>query len=277
MNKLLSLTEFTKNTLSAFIELAAQTRRIVAGGKRGPQLLGSTVGGVWQRQCLQDAAFHIAATDMSADYLSLCGEQDVLRSCLALVNMGVKAVVVSCDSDDMIRSFASDCACGVISGGSAVSDPVGAAADLLALSLRLDGLFNRTVLAVGNRDVNKLDELSGCLRHFGSSLVWYLPAGDVTTQPKGVVLRDAAAAFAGVDAVIDIGLRSYCDPTKYYGAPQGIAASLMDKASVNCPLLGSAFVADSDGVRRYADNAVSLRDSCYVAAAMAAMYYVIKS
>ena len=48
MKHLLSLTELNKNEINNILEIAAQMRRIVTNSyKKGPQLIGSTVAGVW--------------------------------------------------------------------------------------------------------------------------------------------------------------------------------------------------------------------------------------
>ena len=131
---------------------------------------------------------------------------------------------------------------------------------------------NLSVLAIGNHDTNKINELNHCLHLYGSSLLWYLPADDFVTPRKGIVMDNAEAAFAGADAVIDLGLSAFSDPAKYYGSLGGIPEALLDKASINCPLLGTRTIVDKIGVREYSNNIVSLRDSCYVSVVMALLY-----
>ena len=186
--------------------------------------------------------------------------------------MGVNTIVVQCDNDNMVAKIAESVKCSLVNGGSAQSDPVGVLADLLALQSKMDSLRNLTVLAVGNRQTNKITELSHCLSMYGSGLVWYLPNSDFSTQRKGVVVGDINSAFAGADAVIDLGLNDYSDPQQYYGTVGGISSKLMDMARVNAPLLGARNVVDSIGVKPYANSIVNTRDSCYVAVAMALLY-----
>ena len=160
----------------------------------------------------------------------------------------------------------------MVNGGSSQYDPIGVLADLMALSSKLDGLQNLNVLAVGNRDVNKINELNHCLQLFGSNMIWYLPADDFVTTRKGIVIDRAEAAFSGADAVVDLGLATFSDPEKYYGTSGGIAESLMDKARINCPLLGSRYIVDKVGIKEYSHNIVSVRESSYVSVAMAVLY-----
>ena len=48
----------------------------------------------------------------------------------------------------------------------------------------------------------------------------------------------------------------------------------MDKARINCPLLGTDSVVDRIGVKDYPYNAVAARDVSYVSVAMAVLYLI---
>lgn len=273
MKHLLTLTDLTKSDISNILELASQMRKIVtASGKKSPQLIGSIVAGVWDKPSVASTAFQLAAAYMSATACPVFGADDALQQCRALDNMGVNTVVASCKDDNALTSFAKTCHAGVINGGSLRNDPVGVLADLMALNYKNEGLSNLNVLLVGYRDANKVMELNHCLGLFGSNVVWYLPSDDITTPRNGVVIDSAYAAFSGADAVIDLGVEANYLSGKYYGASGGISEKLLDKARINCPLLGSRNVVDSMGVREYAHNIVSLRDSCYISVAMAVLY-----
>lgn len=277
MKNFISLLDLGKKDIANILEIAAQMRRIyTSGGKKGPQLIGSVIGGVWTDCGLQSVVFDLAATYLSGSYCPTYGAEGKAERCLALDSMSVNTVVAQADSVMQLKQTAALMRCGVVNGGTADSDPIGVLAILMALSMRLDGLQNLNILAVGNRDVSMLDELIYCLQLFGSDLVWYLPADDTVTQRKGVVLNDAAVAFAGVDAVIDLGLRQDGDRSQYYGSEYGIPDSLLDKARVNCPMLGGRFVCRDGKPAIYADSIENLRQSCRVAVAMAVLYVLRK-
>jgi len=273
MNNLLSLMDFNKKDINNILEVAAQMRRIVQNNyKKGPQLIGSVIAGIWKKPDLSSTAFNLGTTYLSGSFCPVFGVEDILNQCRIFDSMGVNAVVVSCANDNLVNMFASESKCGVINGGSDKYDPIGTLADLMAISNRLDGLQNLTITAVGNRDTNRIDELNYCLQQYGSTLVWYLPADDFITKRRGIVVDKAESAFSGADAVIDLGLTSASDAIKYYGASGGIPESLFDKARINCPLLGSRTIVDRIGVKEYVNNIVSTRDCCYVSVAMAVMY-----
>lgn len=273
MKNLLSLMDLSKKDINNIFEVAAQMRRIVQNNyKKGPQLIGSVIGGVWDSACVSSTAFNLAATYLSGSVCPVFGSDDMLEQCRLFDNMGVNAVVVSAPNDNLVRTFAAQSKCGVINGGSTQYDPIGVLADLMAMNSRLDGLQNLTVLAVGNKDTNRIDELSYCLQQYGSTLVWYLPREDYATVHKGIVLDKAEAAFSGVDAVIDIGLTAFSNPASYYGSSGGIPEALMDKARIRCPLLGCRTIVDKIGVKEYPSNIVSVRDCCYVSVVMAILY-----
>ena len=273
MKNLLSLTDLNKNEINQIFEVATQMRRIVMTNyKKGPQLIGNVVAGVWNKPCLSSTAFQLATAYLSGTACPVFGCDDVLSQCRTLDSMGVNTLVIACDNDNLAKGFAGKCRAGIINGGSSQYDPIGVLADLMALTSKIDGLQNLTVLAVGNKEVNKINELNHCLQLYGSNLIWYLPADDFVTTRKGIVIDKPDAAFSGADAVIDLGLASFSDPEKYYGSFGGIAEKLMDKASINCPLLGSRNVVDSIGIKEYPHNIVSARESCYVSVAMAVLY-----
>lgn len=277
MKNLLNLTNFTRNDLQQLLEVATQMRRIaVADYKKGPQLMGQMVCGVWKTPCLSSTAFQLASAYLSGNFCPVFGIDDEYAQCLTFDNMGANVLVVRSDNDNMLRNLAEQTRAGVINGGSAQFDPIGVLADLMTLRVKLDGLNNLNVLAVGNRDVNKIAELNGCLQLFGSDLIWYLPPDDITTVRRGIVLDNISAAFAGADAVVDIGLSSYSSAEKYYGSAAGIPRELLGKAALNCPLLGCGTFVDQV-VKEYPHNAISLRESCYVAVAMAVLYYLQRS
>lgn len=273
MKNLLTLTDLTRNELSNIFEVATQMRRIVLTSyKKGPQLIGHVVAGLWNKPCISSTAFQLATAYLSGTACPVFGADDKLSQCRAFDSMGVNTVVVACDNDNLAKSVAAYSRMSVINGGSSQYDPVGVLADLMALNSKLDGLSNLNVLAVGNRDVNKINELNYCLQLFGSNLIWYLPPDDFVTARKGVVIDRADTAFSGVDAVLDLGLATFSDPSKYYGSNGGIPETLMDKARINCPLLGSRHVVTNLGIKEYAHNIVSTRESCYVSVAMAVLY-----
>ncbi len=275
MKHLLSLTELNKNEINNILEIAAQMRRIVTNSyKKGPQLIGSTVAGVWDKPCVSSTAFSLAAGYLSGTACPIFGSEDLYEQCRLLDNMGANVVVISCENDNLAKTFSSKSKCGVINGGSGQYDPIGALADLMTLNGKLDGLQNLSVLAVGNRETNKLNELAYSLQQYGSTLLWYLPADDFATQRKGIVIDKAESAFAGADAVIDIGLSPFSAPAKYYGTAGGISEALMDKARINCPLLGTDSVVDRIGVKEYPYNAVNARSVNYVSVAMAVLYLI---
>ncbi len=273
MNHLLTLTELDRNEIQQITEIAAQMRRIVrADYKKGPQLIGHIVGGVWKKPCLSSTAFQLAAAYLSGSCVPVFDADDEMRACLALSNMGANTVVAACDNDNVVRTLTTRSRASFINGGSRRYDPIGALADLMTLSVRLDSLSDLNVLVLGNRVVNKTEELSHCLTLFGSHLVWYLPPDDVVTPRRGVVLDSPEAAFAGADAVLDLGLNGYSDAERYYGGEGGIPRELMDLARIDCPLLGCETYADNGVIKPYPHSAAALRDNCYVAVAMAVLY-----
>lgn len=278
MNNLLTLTELTRNEIQQILELASQMRRIVlADYKRGPQLIGHVVGGVWKKPCVSSMAFQLAATYLSGSCVPVFGADDELAASLTLGNMGVNTLVAGCDNDNVLRTLTLRSKAHIVNGGSRQYDPIGVLADLMTLYVKLDGLGNLNVLAVGNRDVNKINELNHCLPLFGSNLIWYLPAEDIATVRKGIVLDNAQAAFSGADAVLDLGLTTFSDAERHYGSVGGVTSELMELASINCPLLGCRNVVDKGILKEYEYNAVSTRESCYVAVAMAVLYLLQKS
>ncbi len=273
MKNLLSLTELNKTEISHILEVAQQMKRIVtAPYKRGPQLIGSVVAGVWQKPCLSSVAFNLATSYLSGTALPMFKVEDILAQCKMFDNMGANTIIISCENDNLAKTFASTSEKNVINGGSGQYDPVGVLADLMALSIKCDGLHNLSVLAVGNRDTNKMNEYNHCLALFGGELVWYLPVEDLATQRKGIILDDLASAFAGVDAVTDLGLSAFSEPHRYYGAAGGIPQTLMDKAGIDCLLLGSRNIVDAIGVKPYRNSLADLRETCYISVAMAVLY-----
>ena len=278
MKNLLSLTSLSKNEISHILEVATQMRRVVMSSyKKGPQLIGNVVAGLWQKPCVSSTAFTLAASYLSGTACPLFGVDDVMAQCKSLDSMGVNTVVVACENDNLVKNFANVARCSVINGGSSQYDPIGVLADLMTLNVRLDGLQNLSVLVVGNRDSNKIIELNHALQLFGSGVVWYLPVDDFVTPRRGIVLDKPEAGFSGADAVIDIGLSTFSDPVKYYGSNGGIAEKLINKARIEAPLLGARNVVDNVGIKEYAHNAVSTQDSCYVSVAMAVLYLMTKN
>lgn len=265
--------DISKKDINNIFEVALQMRRIVQNNyKKGPQLIGSVIAGVWETHDISSTAFNLGSTYLSGSFCPVYGSEDMLEQCQMFDSMGVNAVVVSAQNDNLASTFAVTSRCSVINGGSSHYDPIGVLADLMAINSRLDGLQNLTVLAVGNRDTNRINELSYILQQYGSTLVWYLPKEDEITPRRGIVVDKAEAAFSGVDAVIDLGLAAFSDPETYYGNAAGISEKLMDKARINCPLLGCRTIVDRIGVKEYANNIVSARDCCYVSIAMAVLY-----
>lgn len=273
MNNLLSLTDLTRNEVQQIMELATQMRRIVlADYKRGPQLIGNTVGGVWKKPCTSSLAFQMAANYLSGNCVPVFGAENVLDVSLTLSNMGANTVVAQCDNDNVFRTLTLRSKARIVNGGSRQYDPIGVLADLLTLNIKLDGLGNLNVLVVGNRDVNKIKELNHCLPLFGSNMLWYLPTDDIATVRYGIVLDKVSAAFEGADAVIDIGLNGYSDEERYYGGNGGITRELMDSARPDCLLLGRDTIVDKGVIKQYEYSATSVRESCYVSVAMAVLY-----
>lgn len=278
MKNLLSLTSLNKQDISQILEVAMQMRRVVMTSyKKGPQLIGNVVAGVWQKPCVSSTAFSLAASYLSGTACPVFNCDDMLSQCRTFDNMGANTVVVACENDNLVKNFASVARCNVINGGSGQYDPIGVLADLMTLSTKLDGLQNLSVLVVGNRDNNKILELNHCLQLFGSGVVWYLPVDDFVTPRRGIILDKPEASFAGADAVIDIGLTAFSDPVKYYGTQGGIAEKYMNKAHIEAPLLGSRNVVDNIGIKEYIYNAVNTRESCYVSVAMAVLYLMTKN
>ena len=277
MKNLLTLTDLTKKEINNIIEVATQMRRIVtATYKKGPQLIGNIVAGVWSKPCASSTAFQLATAYLSGTACPVFAVDDVLEQCRTFDSMGVNTVVVACDNGNIAKNFANTSRAGVINGGSSQYDPIGVLADLMALNTKLDGLTNLNVLIVGNRDVNRINELNHCLQLFGSNAVWYLPPDDFVTTRKGIIIDRPQAAFSGADAVIDLGLAPFSDPEKYYGTSGGISQELMDMARISCPLLGSRYIVDKVGIKEYSHSIVSTRESCYVSVAMAVLYLLQK-
>lgn len=273
MKNLLSLTQLTKSEISHILELTTQMRRIVfASYKKGPQLSGSVVAGLWKGNCPSSTAFALASQYLSGSFLPMFDVNDKLEYCKMLDDMGVNTVVVASQNDNLCATFSQTSRCNVINGGSSQRDPIGVLADIATINAKLDGLRDLSVLAVGNRDTNKLEELNYVLQLFGSNLVWHLPAEDTVTPRKGIVIDKRELAFSGADCVIDLGLSTYASAEKYYGSVAGIPLSLINKASINCPLLGARTVVDGLGVKDYSNNAVSSRQGYYVSVAMAILY-----
>lgn len=270
--------DMSKRDINNIIEVATQMRRIVQNNyKKGPQLIGSTVAGVWEAPSVSSTAFNLGVNYLSGSFCPVFASDDMLEQCQVFDSMGVNAVVLSCKNDRLLDVFASQSRCSVINGGTSQYDPIGVLADLMAINGRMDSLQNLTVVAVGNKDVNRINELTYCLQQYGSTLVWYLPKSDTETVRKGIVVNNAEAAFSGADAVIDIGLTPFSDMEQYYGASGGIPESLMDKARINCPLLGCRTIVDRIGVRNYSNSIASARDCCFVSVAMAVLYLVHKN
>ncbi len=272
MKDLLNLMQLNRNEIQHILEVATQMRRIVLSDyKKGPQLIGHVVGGVWKKPCVQSAAFQLAAAYLSGTYVPVYATEDEYAICQSLLNMGVNTVAVSCDNDNIFNGLARGKAA-VINCGSRQYDPIGVLADLMTLYVKLDGLNNLNVLGVGNLHVNKVNELSYCLQMFGSSFIWYLPCDDVATIRRGIVMDNPHGAFSGADAVIDLGLTSFSEAEKYYGSSGGITKKLIDLARINCPLLGSKNIVEGALLKPYEYSAADFRESCYVAVAMAVLY-----
>lgn len=275
MKNLLSLMDLNKKDINNIFDVAAQMRRIVQNNyKKGPQLIGSMVAGVWETPSISSTAFNLGVNYLSGSFSPVFASDDMLEQCQMFDSMGVNAVVISCQNDRLANLFAAQSRCSVINGGSNLYDPIGVLADLMAINSRLDGLQNLTVLAVGNKDTNRIDELTYCLQQYGSTLLWYLPSTDDVTIRKGIVVEKAETAFSGVDAIIDLGLTPFSNTVEYYGASGGIPENLIDKARINCPLLGSRTIVDRIGIRTYPNSIASVRDCCYVSVVMAILYLI---
>lgn len=275
MKNLLSLMDLNKKDINNIFEVATQMRRIVQNNyKKGPQLIGSMVAGVWETPSISSTAFNLGVNYLSGSFSSVFASDDMLEQCQMFDSMGVNAVVISCQNDHLADVFATQSRCSVINGGSDQYDPIGVLADLMAINSRVDSLQGLTVVAVGNKDTNRINELTYCLQQYGSTLVWYLPKTDDVTVRKGIVVENAEAAFSGADAIIDLGLTPFSDSSDYYGAIGGIPESLIDKARINCPLLGCRTIVDRIGVRNYHNSIASLRDCCYVSIVMAVLYLI---
>ncbi len=275
MKNILSLTQFNKQDVNRIFEVATQMRHISQSAyKKNPQLSGWVVGGVWNKPCVSSTAFGFATNYLCGSVVPCFGNENPFEQCTLMDNMGANAVVVSCDNDNLLTLLSAKLHCALINGGSNKGDPVGVLADLFALYTKLESLQNLTVLLVGNRDTNKVDELIHVLRLFNSSVVWYLPQDDAVARRRGIVFDKIDVAFGGVDAVIDLGLAPYSESEMYYGNKSGIPLELMEKACVNAPLLGSKSVVNGTLQQEYENNIVNLRDNCYVSVAMALLYLI---
>ncbi|MCM1043235.1 MAG: hypothetical protein NC350_03375 [Corallococcus sp.] len=278
MKNLLTLTQLNKQQIVQILEMSTQMRRIVSAAyKKGPQLLGHTVAGVWTNQTVISNAFTLAAQYLSGNAVNQYSALDTFETARQFDNMGVNTLVIGCENDNVIQNVASSCKCNVINGGSSQANPISALADLSVLMSKADGLQNLTVLTVGNRDISKMNELNYCLDLFNSTLTWYLPAEDFSTPRKGIVLDKLDAAFRGVDAVIDLGLQTYSEPIRYYGTTGGISESLLDKARIDVPLLGARRIVDKVGQKDYAYSALNAQQTAYVSVAMAVLYLMQKT
>jgi hypothetical protein len=277
MKHLLTLTQLTKPQLSQIFEMAVQMRRIVTSPyKKGPQLLGSTVAGVYAQQNAVALAFTLATNYLSGSPVAYTSSGDITDVCLSLSNMGVDSLIVGSLSDNLLYSISQSVAASVVNAGSSQASPIEVLADVLTISNKLDGLSNLSVLAVGNRDVNKMAELNHVLELYSSSLIWYLPREDFATTRRGIVLDKIDVAFSGVDAVVDLGLTEFSDAVKYYGTAGGIDERLLDKARIDVPLLGTRHIVDNVGIKVYPHNCASARDTNLVAVAMAVLYLMHK-
>ena len=277
MKNLLSLMTLTKTELNQIFDVASQMRRIAtAGYKKGPQLIGSVVGTVYAKPNPSSTAFALATNYLSGTVCPVFASDDVLQQCRAMDNMGVNAVVVASENDNLVQTFANSARCGVVNAGSGQYDPIGVLADLLTLHDKLDTLQNVSVSVVGNKHTNKINEFARCLQLFGSDLIWYLPTEDFVTPRKGIVIDNIEGAFSGADAIVDIGLSAFSDPAKYYGSTGGIPEKFVDLARIDVPLLGSRHVVDNIGSKIYLHNCVTVRDTNYVSVAMAVLYLMHK-
>lgn len=277
MKNLVNLCQLNKNDITQILEIATQMRRISrADYKKGPQLIGSVVAGIFDSHCSESVAFSLATQYLSGGYVDVTNCDDVLEMGKILDNMGVNTIVLSNKNDNIVHSLSNNCSCRVINGGSSNSDPIGVLADIMALMSRLDGISNLNILIVGNKYTNKVQELAHVLEMFGSSLLWYLPADDFVTTKRGIVIDKIDVAFKGADAVIDLGLTGFSQIDKYYGTNGGISLSLMDKCRIDAPLLGTRTVVDNVGIREYQHNLVNVRHSCYVSIAMSVLYLLSK-
>lgn len=273
MTNLLSLNDVTRTELVDLFNVAVQMRKIaLSNNKKSPQLMGRAVCGVWKTPCISSTAFQLATAYLSGNFCPVFGSDDELEQCFAFANMGANVLVVNTQNENVLQHVARKVNVNVINGGSSQYDPIGVLADLMALYVKLDGLSNINVVAVGNRNVNKVAELGKCLQLFGSNLLWYLPAEDISTLRRGIVLDNLSAAIAGADAIVDLGLNAYASAEKYYGSSAGIPREMAEKAAINCPMLGCRTYSDGGAVKEYPNNAVSLRESCYVAVAMTVLY-----
>lgn len=278
MRKLLNLMNMSKNDVLNFLEVAWQMRRIaVTSYKRSPQLVGASVAGVFPRQDIVSKAFALATMYLSGNFVEIYGCDDVPEYCSAMCNMGVDMMVLKDLDDDLTAQMASTVNLPLINAGGSIYSPIEAMADLMALREKLDSLNNLTVLVVGNKNTAKLREIDHVLSLFRSHLVWYLPEGDHSSDDySGTVVHTLDLAFAGVDAIIDIGLNGNVQPELYYGNKSGILETYIDRARVNAPLLGCKKIVSASGAVNYPYSATDAQYQSLISVAMAALYLMRK-
>lgn len=277
MTKLLTLKQLSKKQLVELLEVSTQMRKMCnTTYKKAPQLLGSNIGSVWQKANLQCVAVELATKFLSGSIAHYINIDDTVEFCRAMDNMGINQLVVSTEDDNQLKKISDSVSCAFINGGSRNYNPIAVLADLLTLLQKLDGLHNRTITVLGNRDTNKMEELIYCLELFSSNIVWYLPRADFSTNRQGIVVENINSAFKGADAIIDIGLKDFCEPKDYYGTNAGISAEFMDSASIEAPLLGSREIVGKNGAIAYPYATLDNQQTNNVAVAMALLYVTRK-
>ncbi|MBQ2723628.1 MAG: hypothetical protein IJF72_03120 [Clostridia bacterium] len=278
MKDLLTLLNCDKDTIINILNTATQMRRLVTSiNKKAPQLLGQTVVGMFEKECLSSNTLDLACKYLSGNYVSSHPDQNWLEMARAFDAMGANVVAVQNQNDSFLEALSQVSKASIINMGSKMYNPVRALTILMVLKNKLDGLQNICVGAIGNGDVNVMAELDYCLGLFGSNLVWYLPKDDISTPRRGVVLHDLKNVFSGADAILDLGLSPFAHAERYYGSNFGISKDYFDFARIDAPLIGSRNYVEKRGVIEYLHNTVNTEHSCYIAICMALLYIKTKT
>ncbi|MEG1706433.1 MAG: hypothetical protein RR291_02950 [Clostridia bacterium] len=272
MNKcLISLKELDKSEIKQILDIASQMRRIVLSThKKSPQLLGKSVA-VCSADSISSVAVNLASNFLSATTVKICPE-DFLELAKALGAFGVDFVFAQHPNENLLRDIDKNGRYAVINLETSSSNPLKVLSYLLTLQDKLDGLSNLTVLAVGNKNVSAMGELSYALQLFGSELVWFLPKEDFVTVRRGIIFDNVEIAFDGVDAVIDLKLAEFSDSRLFYGDYGGIPKRLLDKARIDVALLDCRNIVTPNGITEYPYSAQETQYTALISVIMAVMY-----
>ena len=278
MKDLLTLLNCDKDTINLILNTAIQMRRIVmSDSKKAPQLIGKTVVGMFEQDCLESNTLDLACKYLSGNYVTSHPTQSWMEVARAFDAMGANLVAVKNQNDSFLDALSKVSNASIVNMGSKLYNPVRVLTILMVLKTKLDGLQNICVGALGNGDVSVMAELDYCLSLYGSNLVWYLPKDDISTPKKGVVLNNLQHVLSGADAILDLGLAPFAQGERYYGSNFGIQKELLDLARVDAPLIGSRNYFEKRGVAEYLNNTVNTEYSCYIAICMALLYIKTKN